>query len=131
MSEIEGSGGGAAGKLWRKHGGGYYALLAVGTFVYLEVRSLTESFFEAEGVRDFVSGEIIEAIFTFGIKTIINSFMAGIWPFVWAGNMGLTMTAAWAASSLWATWYWPPPTSPNRRPDARARRASAPSFRVC
>lgn len=35
MTEIEGSGGVAAGKLWRKHGGGYYALLAVGTFVYL------------------------------------------------------------------------------------------------
>ena len=35
MTEIEGSGGVAAGKLWRKHGGSYYALLAGGTFVYL------------------------------------------------------------------------------------------------
>jgi|TARA_B110000116_G_scaffold192800_1_gene167717 hypothetical protein len=48
MSDIEGSGGRSAGKLWRKHGGGCYTLLAVGTFIYLEVRSLTESFFEAE-----------------------------------------------------------------------------------
>jgi hypothetical protein len=96
MSEIEGSGGGRVGKVWRKHGGGYYALLAVGTFVYLEIQALTSSFLESEGVRDFVSSEILEAIFTFGLKTIINSFMAGIWPFVWAGNMGLTMTAAWA-----------------------------------
>ena len=104
MSEIEGSGGGAAGKLWRKHGGGYYALLAVGTFVYLEVRSLTESFFEAEGVRDFVSGEIIEAIFTFGIKTIINSFLAGIWPMIWISRMGLTQAGAWAGGGyvVWA-----------------------------
>ena len=104
MSKIEGSGGGAAGKLWRKHGGGYYALLAVGTFLYLEVRSLTESFFESEGVRDFVSSEIIEAIFTFGIKTIINSFMAGIWPLIWINRMGLTETAAWAGGGylVWA-----------------------------
>jgi len=96
MSEIEGSGGGRVGKIWRKHGGGYYALLAVGTFVYLEIQALTSSFLESEGVRDFVSSEILEAIFTFGLKTIINSFMAGVWPFVWAGNMGLTMTAVWA-----------------------------------
>ena len=104
MSEIEGSGGGAAGKLWRKHGGGYYALLAVGTFVYLEVRALSESFFESEGVRDFVSSEILEAIFTFGIKTIINSFIAGIWPFVWISRMGLTEAATWAVGgyAVWA-----------------------------
>ena len=104
MSEIEGSGGGAAGKLWRKHGGGYYALLAVGTFVYLEIRALTESFFEADGVKDFVSSEILEAIFTFGIKTIINSFIAGIWPVLWIGRMGLAQTAAWAGGgyAVWA-----------------------------
>ena len=104
MSEIEGSGGGAAGKLWRKHGGGYYALLAVGTFVYLEVRALAESFFESERVRDFVSSEILEAIFTFGIKTIINSFIAGIWPVIWISRMGFIQTAAWAGGGyvVWA-----------------------------
>ena len=104
MSEIQGSGGGAAGKLWRKHGGGYYALLAVGTFVYLEVQALVESFVDSEGVKDFVSSEIIEAIFTFGIKTIINSFLAGCWPFIWMSRMGLTQTAVWAGGGymVWA-----------------------------
>ena len=53
MAEIEGSGGGAIGKLWRKHGGGYYALLAVGTFVYLEVQSIIESIGEATAMREF------------------------------------------------------------------------------
>ena len=68
------------------------------------MRSLTESFFEAEGVRDFVSGEIIEAIFTFGIKTIINSFLAGIWPMIWISRMGLTQAGAWAGGGyiVWA-----------------------------
>ena len=104
MSEIEGRGGGAAGKLWRKHGGGYYALLAVSTFLYLEVRSLSGSFFESEGIGDFVSSEIIEAIFTFGIKTVINSFMAGIWPLIWINGMGLTEAAARAGGgyAVWA-----------------------------
>ena len=104
MTEIEGSGGVAAGKLWRKHGGGYYALLAVGTFVYLEIRALTESFFEADGVKEFVSSETLEAIFAFGIKTIINSFVAGIWPLVWISRMGLAQAAAWAGGGyvVWA-----------------------------
>ena len=51
MAELEGSGGGTVGKIWRKHGGGYYALLAVGTCVYLAVKSLVDSYGEASGVR--------------------------------------------------------------------------------
>lgn len=96
MAELEGSGGGAIGNLWRKHGGGYYALLAVGTFVYLEIQSLAESFGEASGVRDFVESELIETLITFGIETMLNTFFAGIWPFMWANWMGLTEALIWA-----------------------------------
>jgi len=96
MAEIEGEGGGAIGKLWRKHGGGYYALIAVGTFVYMEVQSLIESFFESQGVRDFVEAELIESIILFGIETIINTFLAGIWPFMWISWMGAVTALAWA-----------------------------------
>jgi hypothetical protein len=55
-------------------------------------------------VRDFVSGEIIEAIFTFGTKTIINSFLAGIWPMIWISRMGLAQTGTWAGEGyiVWA-----------------------------
>ncbi|MEM7414530.1 MAG: hypothetical protein AAF389_03475 [Gemmatimonadota bacterium] len=104
MAELEGSGGGAVGKIWRKHGGGYYALLAVGTFVYLEIRSLSDSFFEADGVRDFVEAELFEAIVTFGLETILNTFLAGIWPFMWWQWMGPGLAAAWAGGGyvVWA-----------------------------
>ena len=96
MAELDGSGGGAVGKIWRKHGGGYYALVAVGSFVYMEIQSLVDSFGEASGVRDFVESELIEAIITFGLETMINTFLAGIWPFMWASWMGLGPAAAWA-----------------------------------
>ena len=106
MSEAEdtGGGGGAVGKLWRKHGGGYYALLAVGTFLYLEVQSLVESFTDADGVKDFLSSEILEAIFTFGIQTFVNSFLAGVWPWMWMTWMGLVPALAWAGGgyAIWA-----------------------------
>ena len=96
MVEVEGSGGGAIGKLWRKHGGGYYALLAVGTFVYLEVQSVIESVSEAEGLSDFIRSEIIETIVTLGIATFLNTFFAGIWPFMWIRWMGGITALAWA-----------------------------------
>lgn len=96
MTELEGSGGGAVGKLWRKHGGGYYALLAVGTFIYLEIRSLVGSFSESAGVRDFLESEIVETLITFGLETMLNTFLAGIWPFVWIRDMGLEIAAGMA-----------------------------------
>ncbi len=49
MTKADEGGGGAVGKLWRKHGGGYYALLAVGTFMYSEFTSLTSSIREGSG----------------------------------------------------------------------------------
>ncbi len=94
MAEIEGSGGGAIRrlwrtcrrsggsirKLWRTCGGGYYALLAAGTFVYLEAQSVVESVSEAEGVGDFIRSEIIETIITLGIETCLNTLFASVWP---------------------------------------------------
>jgi len=103
MAELEGSGGGAVGKIWRKHGGGYYALLAVGTFVYLEVKSLTESYGEAVGVRDFLESELVEAVITLGLETLLNTFLAGIWPFIWIRDMGLEI-AAGAAIGGYVVW---------------------------
>jgi hypothetical protein len=104
MAELEGSGGGAIGKLWRKHGGGYYALLAVGTFAYMEIRSFVDSFMTADGMEEFVKSELIQAIVLFGLETIINSFLAGIWPFMWITWMGLTTAAAYAGGGyvIWA-----------------------------
>ena len=79
MSRTEDDGGGGTvGKLWRKHGGGYYALLAVGTFVYLEVRSIIESVGEAASVGDFIRSEILETIITLGVQTFVNTLLSCI-----------------------------------------------------
>ena len=103
MSADEG-GGGVVGKLWRKHGGGYYALLAVGLFVYLEVTALVDSVSEASGVEDFIRSELIETLITFGFETLLNTFLAGIWPVMWISWMGLTQAAMWAGGgyAVWA-----------------------------
>ena len=92
MDAPVGSGGGAIGKLWRKHGGGYYALLAVGTFIYLEVANFVESVASARSIGDFVASELIGFI----VETFVNTLMASVWPFVWITDMGLTATLLWA-----------------------------------
>ncbi len=99
MSKKDEGGGGAVGKLWRKHGGGYYALLAVGTFVYLEIRSLIGSVQSASSVGDFLVSELL----TFVIESIVNTLMASFWPFMWYSWMG-TEALYWVGGgyAVWA-----------------------------
>ena len=95
----DGKGGGSVGRLWRKHGGGYYALLAVGTWVYLEIRSLVESIASAGSVGDFVTSELV----TFAVETVMNALQASWWPVTWYVAMGI-QALYWAAGGylVWA-----------------------------
>ena len=99
MKKKDEGGGGAVGKLWRKHGGGYYALLAVGTFLYLEFVNLTSSIRAASSIRDFLVSELL----TFLIESIINTLMASFWPLMWFRWMG-TDALYWAGGgyAIWA-----------------------------
>jgi hypothetical protein len=85
MAKLEGSGGGTVGKLWRKHGGGYYALLAIGTFVYLEFVQVVQSVAGATSIQDYLTSEL----FTFLIDTLLNTFWASFWPLSWYRASGV------------------------------------------
>ena len=77
--------GGKVGRLWTRHGGGYYALIAVGTFIYLEVVDLWSGISNSDTVQDFMVSELV----TFGIETVMNTIMASFWPFYWYVQNGL------------------------------------------
>lgn len=96
MDPVEGTGGGTVGKLWRRYGGGYYALLAVGTFIFLEAQSILGSLYSSEGVSEFVQAEVMEKLVTLGLETLWNSVRAGFWPVTWFTKMGALQTAAWS-----------------------------------
>lgn len=91
MSADKKASGGTVGKLWRKHGRGFYALMAVGTFLYLDLTSLAGSVASSESVQDFVTSELV----TFAIETLWYGVQASFWPVVWFLKMGL-------AGLLWA-----------------------------
>ena len=84
MAKLEGSGGGTVGKLWRKHGGGYYAFLVVGTFLYLKIVDVVESIATATSVTDYIASELV----TFLIDTVLNTFFASFWPLTWYRELG-------------------------------------------
>ena len=69
-----------------------------------ELGKKAESFMTAGGMEEFVKSELIQAIVLFGIETIINSLLAGIWPGMWIAWMGLTSAAAYAGGGyvIWA-----------------------------
>jgi len=92
-------GGGATGRIWRKHGRGFYALLAVGTFIYLEVTAFLSSAASAQSVQGFMASELT----TFMIESVVNTVSASFWPVVWYMRMG-TSAVYWVLGGylLWA-----------------------------
>ena len=99
MTKTDEGGGGAVGKLWRKHGGGYYALLAIGTFMYLEFTNLVSSIQAAESVTNFLVSELL----TFVVETIVITFISSFWPLMWYRWMGME-AVYWVAGGyvVWA-----------------------------
>jgi len=91
-------GGGTTGQLWRRTGKGYYALLAVGTFVYLDITDLLSGIGAASGVQDFLVSELL----TFIIDTALNFFLAMFWPVIWFREMGVS--ALYWAGGGYAVW---------------------------
>ncbi|MCZ6644165.1 MAG: hypothetical protein O7G86_06425 [Gammaproteobacteria bacterium] len=80
--------------VWRARGGGLYGLGYVVTFIVLEIRLIVGDVAESEGVVDFVSSQLIEFIFRFGIQSFVNGFLAFLWPVYvlnWLGTWSIVL----------------------------------------
>ena len=67
-------------KVWQIRGGGLYACGYAVTFLVLEVRSLAGDVFEAEGIVDFFTEQIVETLFRFLGESLSNMIYAFMWP---------------------------------------------------
>ena len=106
---------GAIRRLWTKHGGGYYALVAVGTFLYLEIVDLWSGVSSAGSVQDFMVGELV----TFGIESFFNTVWASIWPIHWFRQYG--WVALGVAVGGYAVWTFALAVALDRREKALRR----------
>lgn len=82
-------------KVWQIRGGGLYACGYAVTFVVLEVRSLAGDVFEADGIVDFFTEQIVETLFRFLSESLSNMIYAFIWPV-----QVITYRAPWGAIGL-------------------------------
>ena len=74
--------------LWQARGGGFYGLGYVITFISLEISLFFTDVGETEGVADFVSEQVMSLVFRFAFESILNSFLALIWPALFIGKFG-------------------------------------------
>ena len=111
--------------LWTARGGGLYGLGVVVGFLILEVRMIAGDLAESSGVADFLVGEIVEFVFRLGFMSVVNGFLALLWP-LWVlerlGVWGIVLLAgAYAAFE-----YGLRPLVESRVPElAEAREAKA------
>ena len=91
---------------WAEHGGGFYGLVTVFVFLYLEVQTLmaeaanawttwqsSPSIAEYNAFAGFLSDQLwsvaISTLIQFSIETVINGIKAGLWPFYGIKHVGL------------------------------------------
>ncbi len=70
----------AIANVWQARGGGLYGLGYIVAFCVFEVQFFVTEIGEAQGVVDFVSSQLIEYVLRFGLQSIINGFLALLWP---------------------------------------------------
>lgn len=83
--------------LWSARGGGLYGLGVVVGFLVLEARMIADDLAGSSGVVDFLAGEIVEFVFRLGYMSVVNGFLALLWP-LWVlerlGYWGIAVLAA-------------------------------------
>ena len=85
------------GKIWHTRGGGLYALGYIVIFFYLEAKYFVTDLAAAEGVVDFIAGELMERILRFAGESLGNFITALIWPILvldWLGGWGIVLLVA-------------------------------------
>lgn len=66
--------------VWQARGGGLYGLGYIVAFCIFEVQFFLTEVGASQGIAEFVSSQLIEYLLRFGLQSIINVFLALLWP---------------------------------------------------
>ena len=115
-------------------GGGFYGVVALTTFLYLELADFWQLWRAADGPRDFFWSLGLDVILDFGISSLFNALWAGMWPFYWFTHLGLPALLVggavwWFYQKLWPEKTSPPPPPPPPPPVAPSTVDLAPASR--
>ena len=110
-------------KIWKVRGGGLYAVGWALTFAWLEVTTIIGEIFEADGVVDFFTSQLLEFMLRFMGDSLKNMVMAFMWPaFIVQWRMPLGAILLGLAFFLFPTYVKPHISKwlfPNGDPDVK------------
>jgi hypothetical protein len=90
---------------WLKFGGGFYGVVAMLTYIVVELGEIRDFFLQFEGIGAFFSGISISLLIDLIIDSFMNFVVAIAWPWYWMGDIAGPHIWVWflvAYGGYWA-----------------------------
>jgi len=84
---------------WMTFGGGYYGLLALLTFIYIEIKQITQFLLQVTGIQDFIGLLSINALVAMFVDSIMNMVKAAVWFTYWPKVFDMSNGFIWLLTS--------------------------------
>lgn len=90
---------------WVQHGAsGYYGMMALATYVHLELRTVYESTLEFEFDSGFVRDALMQWVTGFSIESMLNFVKAMAWPGMLWGKQAAGLAPVILVAATWAAY---------------------------
>lgn len=92
-------------KKWLSMGGGFYGVVAVLTWLFVELREILDFITSFDGISGLVENFSVSMLVNLFIEAIKNSFLALAWPVYWLSDIPGEYIWAWfmiAYAGYWA-----------------------------
>ena len=89
---------------WLAMGGGFYGVVAVLTWVFLELGEILDFITSFESIDALINSLSIGTLFQLAIEAIQNSFLAIAWPMYWLSDIQSNFIWIWFLVAYGAYW---------------------------
>lgn len=89
---------------WLAFGGGFYGVVALLTYVVIELGEIRDFFLQFEGIRAFFSGLSFGMLIDLVIDAFMNFILAIAWPWYWLGDIAGQHIWVWFAVAYGGYW---------------------------
>jgi hypothetical protein len=91
-------------KKFVKFGGGFYGILALMTYLYVEFNQFVDFFKNFTSLSDFIDSIGFKMLINFFIEAIMNLVTAFMWPIYWLKILPVGSLWVWLAIAFLAHW---------------------------
>ncbi|MEW6981883.1 hypothetical protein AAD001_04440 [Colwelliaceae bacterium 6471] len=80
---------------WLTFGGGFYGLMALLTFIYIEVEQIVNFLIHASGLQDFINLFTLNSLINMIVDSLINMVKAALWFSYWPDIIHISNGFVW------------------------------------